>query len=89
MAKREYSDYQKKIIRGFYDNRRAIALQSLGEIVSEIYMTEYGVKRKRLWDRAMTHLIALEIKESTWRPIVEADSPVRLARLLTELHEKA
>jgi hypothetical protein len=89
MAKREYSEYQKRLIKHYYENRDSIAVQSLGEVVSEIYLTEPGVKRKRLWDRAITHLVALGVKESTWRPIVEADSPVRLAKLLTELHGRS
>ncbi len=86
MAKREYSPFQKKIIRSFYENRETLALQQLGDVVSEIYLAEPGPKRRRLWDRAITHLTALGVKESTWRPIVEADSPQRLAKLLTELH---
>jgi len=89
MAKREYSEYQRKVIKAYYDNREAIALQGLGEVVSEIYLAEPGMKRKRLWDRAVRHLIALGVAESAWRPIVEADSPVRLARLLTELQRRA
>ena len=86
MAK-EFSKYQQKIIKNYYDNRESIALQSLGEVVSEIYLAE-GMKRKRLWDRAVKHLDTLGVKEETYRPIVEADSPAKLARLLTALQGK-
>ena len=89
MAKREYSNYQKKIIRNFYENRETLALQQLGDVVSEIYLTEPGSKRRRLWDRAIAHLTTLGVKESTWRPIADADSPQKLAKLLTELHGKS
>ena len=58
-------------------------------MISEIYLAEPGMKRKRLWDRAVRQLQALEVKESTWRPIMEADNPARLARLLTELQSRA
>ncbi len=85
---KDFSKYQQKIIRNYYGNRDAIALQKLGEVISEIYLCEPGMKRRRLWDRAVTHLQALNVKDSTWRPIVEADSPVKLARLLTELQER-
>jgi hypothetical protein len=89
MARREYSPFQKKIIRNFYENRETLALQQLGDVVSEIYLAEAGPKRRRLWERAIAHLTALGVKESTWRPIVEADSPQRLAKLLTELHGRS
>ena len=91
MAKRDYSKFQRNIIKNFYENRETIALQNLGEVVSEIYLSEPGMKRKRLWDRAVRHLTTLGVKETTWRPIVEADSPARLAKLITELQggEKA
>ena len=89
MAKREYSAFQKNIIKHFYENRETLALQQLGDVVSEIYLSEAGPKRRRLWDRAIAHLTTLGVKESTWRPIVDADSPQRLAKLLTELHSKS
>jgi len=81
---RDYTRYQRKTIKRYYENRDTIALQKLGEVVSEIFLAE-GMKRKRLWDRAVRHLQALGVKESTWRAIVDDDSPARLARLITEL----
>ncbi len=81
---RDYTRHQRKTIKRYYENRDTIALQKLGEVVSEIYLAE-GMKRKRLWDRVVRHLQALGVKESTWRPIVDGDKPARLAQLITEL----
>ena len=85
MAKREFSKHQRQVIKAYYENRETIALQNLGEVISEIYLADPGMKRQRLWDRAIRHLTTLGVKETTWRPIVDADSPARLAKLLTEL----
>jgi hypothetical protein len=87
MAK-DFSKYQQKVIKNYYDNRDTIALQALGEVISEIYLAEPGMKRKKMWDRAIRHLEALKVKETTWRPIVEEDSPAKLAKLLLELQAK-
>jgi hypothetical protein len=88
MAKREYSEHQQGIIKRYYEHRETIALQNLSEVVSDLYLTGPGVKRKKLWERAEAHLVALKVKESTWRPIIESDNTVRLASLLSELHGK-
>ena len=50
--KREYTGYQKKLIKRFYDNRESIETQRLQEIVTEIYLAGAGKKADRLWERA-------------------------------------
>ena len=45
---RDYSNYQKKIIKRFYDNREGIDSQRLSEIASDLYLAE-GKKKDRLW----------------------------------------
>ena len=37
---REYSKYQQKVIKNYYDNREAISVQRLGELVTELYLAE-------------------------------------------------
>ena len=85
---KDLSKFQRKVIKNYYENRETLALQKLGEVVTEIYLAEPGMKRKRLWDRAIVHLQALDVKETTYGPIVEADSAARLAKLLTELQAR-
>ncbi len=48
---KEYSDYQKKIIKRFYDNRGDIDFRRLGEIASDLYLST-GKKTERLWKQA-------------------------------------
>jgi len=50
--KREYTGYQKKLIKRFYENRESIETQRLQEIVTEIYLAGAGRKADRLWERA-------------------------------------
>ena len=40
MAKQEYSEFQKGVIAGYYDNLDAIMLQKLSELVSELYVAD-------------------------------------------------
>ncbi len=44
----ERSKYQQKIIKNYYDNREAISLQRLGELVTELYLAE-GKARQKQW----------------------------------------
>jgi hypothetical protein len=50
--KREYSAFQKNLIRRYYDNREAIDSQKLQELVTEIFLAGTTKKADRLWERA-------------------------------------
>ena len=52
MTGAERSEYQEGIIGRYYDNRDAIMLEKLGELVTELYLAETDAKRERLWKRA-------------------------------------
>ena len=59
MAKR--SNYQQRVIKNYYQNRDAIMLQRLGDLISELYLAE-GAARGRLWKRvvgALEKLVSL------------------------------
>ena len=43
---RNYTPYQQKIIKRFYDNQPAISHQRLAELVGELYLAE-GKKKER------------------------------------------
>jgi predicted DNA-binding protein (UPF0251 family) len=51
MAKREYTNYQKKVISQYYQNLDTIALTRLQELVSELYLADMESKRQKLWQR--------------------------------------
>lgn len=82
MAKR--SSHQKRVIRDYYQNRDAIMLQRLGEIVSDLYLAE-GQARARLWKRVAGALENLRIPSRRIEHIVHTDNPALLANLIKEL----
>ena len=82
MAKR--SNYQQRAIKNYYDNRDAIMIQRLGDMLSDLYLAE-GNARKRIWDRAATALEKLGVKPQQIKPIVASDNPALLANLYKQL----
>ena len=80
----ERSKYQQNIIKRFYENRDAIGLQRLGELVTELYLAE-GKKRDQCWKRIEGALTKLEIPEKRIAHLRKQDDPQLLARLVEEL----
>jgi hypothetical protein len=81
---REYSRYQEKVIKRYYEHRDTIMAQKLGEIVTELYLAE-GKKRDRLWERAEKTLEKLREKDARVRTILEKRDVEGLARLANEV----
>ena len=44
-----YSKYQQKVIKNFYDNREAISLQRLSELVTSLYLATGDKQKQKLW----------------------------------------
>ena len=82
MAKR--SNYQQRVIKNYYQNREAIMLQRLGELVSELYLAE-GKARSRLWERAAGSLQHLGVPPQRIGHLLKSDNPGLLASLVKEL----
>ena len=85
MAKR--SNYQQRIIRDYYKNRDAIALQKLSELVSELYLAE-GKARARCWDRIAAAMKNLDLKDNRIEHLRDKDNPALVAKLVEELMAK-
>ena len=77
----ERSNYQQKIIKNYYQNREAISLQRVQELVTELYLAE-GKKRARLWDSLPAHLEKLGIKKSEIDHVVAQEKPELVAKLV-------
>ena len=83
----EHSKYQKKVIKNYYDNREAISLQRLGELITELYLAE-GAARKKHWKAIVTALEHLKVPATRIDHLVKQDNPALLAKLLEELMAK-
>ncbi len=86
MAKR--SKYQQRVIKNYYDNREAIALQRVQELVTELYLSE-GKKREKHWISLANHLEKLGLKQAQIDDLVAKDNPELVANLVKKLMEKA
>lgn len=84
MAKQDYSQYQKSVISGYYNNLEPIMLQKLGELVSELYLAETQAKRDRLWDRAHKAMIKLKIPPAIIDHIMQKKDVQILAKNLQD-----
>ncbi len=79
--------YQEKVIKNYYQNQDAIALQKLGEQVTELFLAE-GKGRDRCWQRIVGHLEKLKVPASRIEHLQKSDNPALVAKLLEELLAK-
>jgi len=86
MAK-NYSKYQQKVIKNYYDNREAISLQRLSELVTDLYLTE-GKAREAKWKQAASALEKLGIGKDRIAHLKKQDNPALVAKVVEELMEK-
>lgn len=84
MADRNYSDYQKKIISRFYDNREQMDEQRLSELVANLYLST-GKKRANFWTTAKEAMTRLEVPQSRIDHVVKSDDPALLAEVVQDI----
>jgi hypothetical protein len=83
-----YSRYQQNIIKRYYDNRDAIALQRAQELVTELYLSE-GKKREKHWAALAGHLEKLGVRKPHIDQLRKQDNPELVANLVKSLMSKA
>ncbi|MHC5210019.1 MAG: hypothetical protein ACYTG2_04810 [Planctomycetota bacterium] len=85
MAKRELTPHQKGIVKRYYEHRDTLALQRLGEIVSDLYVATSEARIKRAWGSVQKHLLAAGVHPHQAETIVAERDLGALARLVAEL----
>jgi uncharacterized protein YaaW (UPF0174 family) len=80
MAKREYSEYQKKIISNYYKNLDQIALGRLQELVGELYLADSPRKGEKLWQRVRQAMEKMEVPQPIIEHILSKKDPAILAK---------
>ena len=83
----ERTKFQERAIKNFYDNREAIALQRVQELVTELYLSE-GKKRDKHWKNVATHLQKLGVAPETIDHLVAQNRPELVAKLIEKLMQK-
>jgi len=86
VAKR--SSYQQRVIKNYYENREAISLQRLQELVTELYLAE-GKKRDKHWKSIAGHLEKLGVKKEQIDHLVGQDNPQLIAKFIEKLLAKS
>lgn len=80
----DFTPYQQKIIKRYYDNLDSTARQRLAELVGELYLAT-GKKRQRVWASIESALKNLEIPQTRIDHLKAKDDPALLADLVKEL----
>jgi hypothetical protein len=83
----DYTPYQQKIIKRYYNNQDQIARQRLAELVSELYLSE-GKKRQRLWTAAAGAMQKLGVPQSRIDHLLKQGNPALVAEVVKELERK-
>jgi acetylornithine deacetylase/succinyl-diaminopimelate desuccinylase-like protein len=84
---RDYTPYQEKIIKRYYQNMSVIQRQRLAELVSELYLSE-GRKRAGVWKKIAGALEKLGYSQARIDHLIKQDNPALVAELVKELEKK-
>lgn len=82
---RQYSSFQKKVIKNYYDNLDTIALQKLQELISDMYLCESDKKWDSMWKKADSMLEKLPGDAKEKRRILADKDLGALAKLVSSL----
>jgi hypothetical protein len=85
MSKQDYTPHQQGIIKRFYEHRDTLALQKLGELVSDLYVATSEAKIDRAWKSVHKQLLAAGVHAHQAGAIVNDRDLGALAKLLGEL----
>jgi len=82
----DLSRHQRSIVKRYYAHLDTIALATLGEIVSDLYLAESPKKADALWKRAERAVAKVAEDDAEVRRTLESRDISRLAALVTSLH---
>jgi hypothetical protein len=83
----DYTPYQQKIIKRYYDNQDTIQRQRLAEVVSELFLAK-GKKLQRAWENAAAAMQKLGVPQSRIDHLVKQANPSLVAELVKELEKR-
>jgi hypothetical protein len=83
----DFTPYQQKIIKRYYDNQDTLQRQRLAELVSELYLSE-GKKRQKVWSAAAAAMEKLGVPRSRIDHLLKQDNPALVAQVVKELEAK-
>jgi len=84
---KKFTKHQQNIIRNYYENRDAISLQRLSELVTELYLAT-GKSREKQWKYIISTLQKIGLPAERIEHLRMQDNPALLAQLVEELMAK-
>lgn len=84
----EYSNYQKDVIKRYYDNRDSIDQQRLSELCTNLFLTE-GKKKEKLWEKAREIMERLNVPPTRIDHVLKSADPAILAEVVKDLESGA
>jgi hypothetical protein len=82
---REYSNYQKKVISRYYDNRDQIDQQRLGELVTNLYLATSAKQIAKHWETARGIMTRLGVPKLRITHVIDSQDATVLAAVVDEL----
>lgn len=84
----EFSNYQKDVIKRYYDNRESIDQQKLSELCTNLFLAE-GKKKEKLWERARELMERLNVPPTRIDHVLKSADPAILAEVVQDLESGA
>jgi hypothetical protein len=81
---KEFSNYQKKVIKDYYNNLDRTALTRLQELVTAIYLAADDRQKMKLWEKVQTALKQLKIPQAIAEHILKQKDPQILAKNIND-----
>jgi hypothetical protein len=82
---KDYTPYQQKVIRQFYENRDQIDEQRLSELVTNLYLAEGKRKLDKMWKSAEEIMTRLKVPPARVEHVVATRDPAILAEVVKDI----
>jgi hypothetical protein len=83
----DFTPYQQKIIKRYYDNQGQIKQERLAELVSELFLAK-GKKLEQAWQQAAAAMQVLGVPQSRIDHLLQKRQPILMAELVQELEKR-
>jgi hypothetical protein len=83
----DFTPFQQKIIKRYYNNQDAIQGQRLAEMVGELYLSA-GKKREKVWASVVAAMQKLGVPQTRIDHLRAQDNPALVAQVVKELEGK-
>ncbi|GAN34990.1 MAG: hypothetical protein DYG83_06665 [Candidatus Brocadia sp. AMX2] len=84
-AEKGYTEYQKKMIKNFYENKDLRLIQRLGELVSDLYLETSEKKKESGWKRIKKMLLDLKVHPNEVEYLTKDKNLSVLSKKLAEM----